>query len=61
MTRIVEALLHFNCLTDLQNCLEFPAGIVYTCDYFAFWSWDTTLLHSYLCLALRLVLLLNMW
>ena len=27
MTRIVEALLQFNGLTDMQNCLEFPAGI----------------------------------
>ena len=51
--------LTFNSLTDLQNCLEFPAGTVCTCDALHF-GVRITLLHSCLCLALRLGLFLNL-
>jgi len=34
MTGIVEALLPFNSLTDLQKCLEFPAGLFCYCFHF---------------------------
>jgi len=46
VTGIVEALLPFKSLTDLQKCLEFPAGLFCTCLLFSFWSWDTALLPS---------------
>jgi len=45
MTGIVEALLQFKILTDLQNCLEFPAGLCCML-LFSFWSWGTTVLTS---------------